>query len=138
MYSIQINKLRSYSVNIVIEVLLCMCILKMCQKDLLVTGHFVPLDILFPWMIGLLDNLYLWTLCLSGCFVPPDVLSKGCYVSGRYVSGCFFSPMFCPSRRLYGHRKMGLQDIIYTSNSKCATDMILMRIANTTRCHNVI
>jgi hypothetical protein len=26
-----------------------------------------------------------WTFCPQGCFVPTDVLSAGCYVSGRFV-----------------------------------------------------
>jgi hypothetical protein len=44
-------------------------------------------------------HLVFWKFCPSGCFVPPDVLSHGsyvssCYVSGRDVSGLFVWAQF--------------------------------------------
>jgi hypothetical protein len=48
--------------------------------DLWSSGCFVPLDVL--------------SFVPSGRFFPTDVLSDGCYVSCRYVSGHFFSGRF--------------------------------------------
>jgi hypothetical protein len=52
------------------------------------------------------DVLSFRTFCPSGRFVLPDdfspaVLSHGCSISVRYVSGCFFSGRFVPPNILY-------------------------------------
>ncbi len=67
------------------------------------SGRFVLLDILSPRTFGLPDVLSRQTFCPSGHFVPPDVMSHGCHVSGRYVFGRFVPPDIMSPDVLSGH-----------------------------------
>jgi hypothetical protein len=62
-----------------------------CLWTFCLCGRFVPPDV-----------LSLWTFCPYGRFVSTDVLSHGRYVSGCFVSGHFVSGRFVSGRFVSG------------------------------------
>jgi hypothetical protein len=73
------------------------CLRTFCPSGrFFICGPFVPPVVLSHPTFGLPEILSHQTFCPSGGFIPPDVLSHGCYVSGCYIAGHFVSGCFVP------------------------------------------